>query len=309
MEPSVAKAFLSAVEKYQKQIDEAAIRSALASGDAATLAAVMDASKLGSIMTNEGAMEAAMANTFTAGGDASSKVLEQAFGVRPSSFKATDPKAVLFAREQAGTLIVQISDEVMEAVRIVLAAAQEYGLTTVQQARAIREIVGLPPNWANAPLNFAEEIRAGQAAAATRRRLSAVDKARIRARIKAGTVDEAFIEEMQRKYTASLLNRRGLNIARTETMKAAINGQHEAWRSAVREGILPSTTRRAVIVTPDDRLRPTHAQVPSMNLDGVGIDEAFDTPWGSMMNPPWQPLCRCGVGLFFPGLLPGAREA
>ena len=304
MEPQVSEAYLTAVAKYQKQIDEAAIRSALASGSQDALASAIGPSKLGSIMANGGEMEAAMANTIAAGGEASAQVLEAAFGVRPTSFKAVDPVAALFAREQAGTLIVQISAEVLEAVRIVLEAAQLYGLTVAQQARAIRTIVGLPPNWAGAPLNLANEIAEGWASKATGRRLSAIDKARIRKRIREGTVDQAFIDEMMGKYTASLLNRRALNIARTETIRSAIEGQHSLWEKGLKDGILPRSMRRMVLVTPDDRLRETHAAVPGMNVSGVKLDYPFSTPWGNRMNPPWEPLCRCGVGLIFPGFSP-----
>jgi hypothetical protein len=308
MEPEVSGAFLSAASKYQKTIEESAIRSALVSGNEEVLAAVLSPSKFSSVMANDGRFEKAFANTLAAGGEATAKVLEDAFGVRPSTFKAADPNAVIFAREQAGTLIVQISDDVLEATRLVLAASQEYGLTTAQQARAIREVVALPPNWADAPLNLANEIEQGWASKATSRRLSAADKAQIRKRIKEGTVDAAFIEEMTEKYTASLLNRRALNIARTETMRSAIQGQQMEWGSALREGILPKSTKRVPIVTPDDRLRETHAAVPGMNQGGVGLSEPFETPWGPMMNPPWEPLCRCGTGLIFPGLEPGEEK-
>jgi hypothetical protein len=54
-------------------------------------------------------------------------------------------------------------------------------------------------------------------------------------------------------------------------------------------------------VTPDDRLRETHAAVPGMNPDGVALDGTFETPLGRSSGPPLEPLCRCGEGLSFPG--------
>lgn len=298
-EPAVARAFLDAITKLQRQIDEAQIRQALASGNIHQLeAAVASGGDLKSILLEAGDMERALKGAATATGRAGASVLTGVTGME-AQFNALHPAVVLFARQQTAELVVAVGEDVKEAIRIVLALAQEQGLTTVQQARAIREVVGLPPNWANAPLNLAAELRAGTFTET--RRLSAADKAQIRSRLAKGTVDDEFVAKMQGRYASSLINRRAKNIARTETLRAANHGQREGWKQAVEQGVLPKTARRMWIVTPDDRLRDTHAAVPGMNEGGVGLDQAFQTPLGPSMGPPLETNCRCGQGLIFPG--------
>jgi hypothetical protein len=298
-EPAVAASFLAAVGRLVDRIDEAALMAAVTSGRIDLISAAISPGDLSGILATDERLRRALLDTSQTMGRASAKVLSDVRGIE-FGFSAVDPNVVIFARTQVAELVVAVGEDVREAIRIVVALGNEVGLTVEQQARAIREIVGLPPNWASAPVNLGRELRAGTFTST--RRLSATDKAQIRARLAKGTVDEAFIGRMQDKYAASLLNRRSLNIARTETLRASHHGQRMAWKQATREGVLPSTVKRMFIVTPDDRLRETHAAVPGMNPDGVGVDEPFRTPLGYFMDPPIEPLCRCGTSLIFPGL-------
>jgi hypothetical protein len=306
-EPQVAEAFVAAMQRLTGEISDEALAAALRAGEIARIESTIGVStfrsRLEQVFTQGGpaappTILARLVRTFTASGTTGAEVLSDYLGVSVQ-FNAVDADAVIYARTQVGRLVVQVSDDVRATIRGIVAAGQEYGLPIRTQARLIHQTVGLPPNWSRAPANLAREIREGQAAAATSRRLSAVDKARIRSRIARGTVDDAFVREMSERYTHSLRRRRGLNIARTETMDAANTGQRESWRQAARDGQLPRTARRDVVVTPDERLRVSHAEVPGMNPNGVGLDEPFDTPWGALMGPPWEPLCRCSETLRF----------
>lgn len=315
LEPSVARAYLAEVRKLQARLDEVALRQAVASRNRAMIEAAAGVGSLESLLTNSDDLERALSATLQGVGRANARILSDVLR-GTVIFNGLDPNTVLFARTQTAELVRGVGAATKEAIRNVIAAGAEHGLTVTQQARAIRAVVGLPPSWSAAPVNFAQELRDGQIAAATSRRLSKTDVRRIETAARRGAITEDFVEEMQTKYAASLTQRRALNIARTETMRAANGGQLEAWRQAVAQGQLPRTARRFVIVTPDDRLRYTHAQVPGMNPEGVPLDEPFDTPWGRLMSPPWEPLCRCGFGLilleelfqpsFEPSLDPGA---
>lgn len=296
--PQVAAAYVRAVTRLQAGIDDVELLSAVASGSIDQMVSAVRPSRLAAIFAGKDSLSELLQRTAGATGDASAEILRDATGLA-ASFNRVHPNVVMFARERAAMLVVAVSEDVREAIRIVVAAGAAEGLTTVQQARAIREIVGLPPNWAAAPTNLAKELRAGRFTST--RRLSAVDKARIRKRLREDTVDDAFIGEMQDRYARSLTNRRALNIARTETQESAMHGLRESWRQATDQGVLPDTARRHWIVTPDDRLRETHAAVPGLNPDGVPLDGAFDTPLGPSSGPPLEPLCRCGEGLTFPG--------
>lgn len=298
-EPKVQKTFVSAVGRLKDQIDMVELRQATASGNLSQIEMAAGSGRLQAILLGGGELEDSFKTTSTLTGRAGMDVLEDVTGL-DAQFNARHPNVVLHAREQGSTLVAAVGDDVKEAIRIIVAAGADLGLTTTQQARAIREVVGLRPGHVMAPSNLADEIRAGHAAAATSRRLSAVDKARIRSHIAKGTVTEEFIDEMRENYSFSLLNRRAQDIARTETLRSANFGQREAWRQAVEQEVLPANVRRVAVVTPDDRLRFTHAQVPQMNPNGVGLEEPFQTPFGPLMGPPWETNCRCGEGLVFP---------
>ncbi len=292
---------MRAVRTFRGQIDEAALRQAVASASPAQVeAAVATGGNLQVIMDGtdiELLFRHAAADTGAAGAD----VLEAATGIA-TQFNRMSPRVVMLARSQAGNLVVEVGSEVVETIRIVTALGSGMGLTVTEQARAIKEAIALPSVWANAPLNLRQNIIDGDVAAATNRRLSGIDKAQIRSRIAKGTVDDAFLDKMQARYTESLLNRRALNIARTESLRAAHAGQREGWKQAVEQGVLPKTARRFWVVTPDERLSLEHALIPGMNEDGRGLDEPFDTPDGWFMDPPIRTNCRCGTGLMFPGL-------
>jgi hypothetical protein len=297
--PHVAAAFVRAVTRLEAGIDQIELQSALASGNIDQIVGAVRPSRLAAIFAGRDSLSEMLQRTAGSTGAAGADVLADATGLAVQ-FNRVDPNVVMFARERSATLVVQVSEDVREAIRIVVAAGASEGLTVVQQARAIREIVGLPPNWAAAPSNLARELREGQFTST--RRLSAIDKARIRKRLREGTVDETFIAEMRERYAKGLLNRRALNIARTETMTAGNYGLRESWRQARQQAVIPATARRMWIVTPDDRLRADHAAVPGMNPDGVPVDGgSYETPLGRVSGPPLEPNCRCSEGLIFPG--------
>jgi len=298
--PAIAGAFVTALSRLDAGIDQTELASAVASGNVDAIVAAVAPSRLGAIFLGGGSLASVLLNTSSAMGRAGADVLTEVTGIQ-ASFNATDPNVVMFARNHAAQLVVDVADDVREAIRIVTATGAAEGLTVQQQARVIRNVVGLPPNWADAPSALGRELRDGRFTSS--RRLSAIDKAKIRKRLREGTIDEDFIQQMQTNYSRSLVNRRAQNIARTESSFSANHGMRTGWRQARDQGVLPEDVRRVVVVTPDERLRSSHAAVPGMNRDGVGLDEPFRTPWGKLEGPPWAPdpyNCRCGEGLIFP---------
>lgn len=304
------RAFIAAVGRIRDQVNLGRLRAALAGGDVKKVQDIAGAGRVRSVLSNDEAFMRSFQRTVTASGVAGADVLSGVVGVEVQ-FNARDPRVVQFAREQSSEMVRHISEGAREAVRVMIAAGADLGITTVQQARAIREAVGLPPNWATAPMNLRNEILSGQAGNATARRLSATDKAQIRSRISNETVTEEFANEMAVKYEKSLINRRAQNIARTETLRAAHAGQHIGWKQAIEDKVLPSTTRRIWIITPDERLSEEHEQIPALNPDGRGMEEPFLTlgPQGAFDYPPIRTNCRCGVGLVFPETLESGEQA
>lgn len=83
-------------------------------------------------------------------------------------------------------------------------------------------------------------------------------------------------------------------IARTETMRAANEGQLEAWNQAEEQGLLTGDEQKEWITTPDDRLCPICEP-----LDGVQVarDDTFEGDGEQLDGPPAHPRCRCVVAL------------
>jgi len=291
-EPAVVSAWMRALSRFESGISERVLRAALVSGNVAAIDAAVGSSRFGQMMRR---LENPLRSTAAATGTASAQLLKQ--GGFPMQFNAFHPNVVLFAREQVATLVVNIPADVRAAIRTVVALGAQEGLTVVQQARAIREVVGLPPNWSKAPLTLRKEILEGKLAKATGRRLSGVDKQLIRSRIQRGTVTTAFADKMKARYAKSLINSRALSIARFETLRAANFGQQQSWVQAIQQKALPQNSRRFWLVTADDRLSRSHAEIPGMNPDGRGMDEEFETPEGNFDFPPIRARCRCGIGL------------
>jgi hypothetical protein len=301
---SAAVRWAQAVLKYQGEIDEMALRSALLAGDLNAVMAVVDPTRLRNAA--ERALREPFAGAVAATGHGAAALLSGQ-GLR-ASFRASHPNVVLYARTHAAALVEGVADETRRVIAEVIALGAERGLTTVQQSRAIREVVGLPPQWARAPQALADELRAGDLAAATRR-LSATERQEVRGRILDDTVDDAFVDRMTARYAESLVNLRAQTIARTESLAAAHAGLVEEWKQARDAGVLPIAMRQYWIVTPDDRLCPICVRIPEMNPDGRALGEPFMTPEGLVDYPPApHPNCRCGIGLALPGMGEAAEE-
>jgi hypothetical protein len=81
-------------------------------------------------------------------------------------------------------------------------------------------------------------------------------------------------------------------IARTETIKASSEGQHQMWQQARAKGLLDASIRRQWITT-------VGACPICAGLDGETrrLDESFS---GGVFIPPAHPGCRCTTALAYP---------
>lgn len=184
------------------------------------------------------------------------------------SFDLMNPNSVSFIRNYAANLVTNISKSTRDGIRQIIANAFEKGGHPTTQARAIRNQIGLTSRQAIALDNYnALLISEGR--------------------------PYAQVNRMVEKYRKRLLNQRATTIARTETINASNAGQQMMWQQAQEQGLLPMTAKKRWIVTPDDRLCPVCRVIPSMNPDGVLLNEPFQTPNGPKMTPTAHPNCRC----------------
>jgi hypothetical protein len=126
-----------------------------------------------------------------------------------------------------------------------------------------------------------------------------------RARVPAGGPTPEWVSKNLSRYESMQLNLRARTIARTETIRAANQGQKELWRQAMDSGQLRRDTQRIWITAGDSRVRQAHASVEG---EVTGIEEDFSLG----VDPGDEPNCRCGQaiaprkGVGVPGTQPGS---
>ncbi len=110
-------------------------------------------------------------------------------------------------------------------------------------------------------------------------------------------VSEEEIARRRERLVEAHRNSRAQTIARTETIRAAAQGQQLVWEDAVLQGYLQeSKITRTWLVTPDDRLCIDVCE--PMDGQEVGLKQEFETGTGEMIpNVPAHPLCRCAVSM------------
>lgn len=272
-QPAVRRAFMAAVADVRSVTTLARLEEMVRAGDLAGLQRVLAGEPL------EAALRARLAPAVVRlAQDAGQK----AVGALPASlrgvarFDLLNPKTVDFLRSYSFGLIRQIGATTREGIRRVVTDAFERGGHPRVQARQIRNMVGLTARQAAAVSGY-------------------------RAQLLAQGVKQAVADRRAQRYADRLVRRRALNIARTETIRAANVGQQALWDQMADEGLIERDRARKVwIVTPDDRLCEICAAIPGMNPDGVPAQGGeFTTDVGPVPYPPAHPQCRCAVGLEF----------
>jgi len=183
-------------------------------------------------------------------------------------FDLLNPRAVEFINQHTGELITQITEESRQAIRAIIRQAFEEGGHPYEQARKIRNYIGL-----------------------TERQMRAVDNY-WRRLAEDGTRPLKQVNEMADNYAKRLLRRRAELIARTETMAASNYGVRECWSQAVEEGLLdPNEVEREWIYTPDER---ACERCEEMDGKRAPINGTYE---GGIVGPPLHPACRCCEGI------------
>lgn len=201
-------------------------------------------------------------------------------------FDLTNPRALKWIEQHAAELVVDVSESTKLAIRAQIEQMFREGIPPDRMARRLREIVGLTQREAQAVENF-------------RRKLELENAKRIAEQRKPLAQDSIDLPVQQ--YADRLLRQRAERIARTESIRASAEGQQELWSQAREQGYLePARTKRAWLVTPDERLCPICAPLAADKFL-VGLEEPFPLETGDLvMTPPAHPQCRCAVGLVFP---------
>ena len=216
------------------------------------------------------------------------------------AFDLLNPNTVRFVENYRVPLIRELTKTTREGVLEVVQSGLISGKTPTKQARQIRELIGLTKSQSRAVVNFRQQLETREVLGFTRpdrRRLSAIERRLVARHMKEGGLTSKQIDSVVNRYYQSLVNRRSLNIGRTEAVRSSSIGQLDTWRQAKRKRLLSRNARKKWIVTLDDRLRESHRAIPSMNRAGRQIDESFQTPEGFIVSPPLGTNCRCSMVL------------
>lgn len=211
-----------------------------------------------------------------------------------AAFDAVDPLVARWAATQAGILITEIGPETRLAVRELITSGITQGIPPAKLAGQIREVVGLRSDQVDAIANLDAQLRdpANRGRLITRFQPAPTlrDQPGFRVRIPKGGLSEAQIDKRLARYREMQHNLRARLIARTETMRAANEGQAQAWRQAVDSGQLPKDAKRVWITAGDSAVRDSHA---SLEGEVVGLEE----PFSAGIEPGEEPHCRCVSGI------------
>jgi len=257
------KAFLMAVAATQAEVIVSRMAEALENNDLASVENMIDWAVFGAGL---GIVKEIFQGIVDEVGKATARRLGEKLKAE-LRFDLLNPRAVEFINHHTGELITQVTEESRQAIRTIIRRAFEEGGHPYQQAKKIIQHIGLTERQSQAVENF-------------RRRLIEDGVSRVKA------------NKQAEAYAKRLLRDRAETVARTETMMASNEGQQEAWRQAVEEGLLDEAeVEREWIVTPDDRLCDR-----CLAMDGkrASINETYE---GGIEGPPLHPRCRCTEGL------------
>lgn len=128
------------------------------------------------------------------------------------------------------------------------------------------------------------------------RHLSAPQRSVIERATRLG-LDRKKLEDLVARQRRALLEIRAGAIGTAGAVTVTNAGESASWQQAVSRRDLGPEWRRHWRDRGDERVRHVHAQVKTLNSDGVAVDEPFETALGPCYAPPLEAGCRCRVEL------------
>lgn len=305
LQPRLKKAFLAAIAELKSQVKMRDLTVALTRGNLSMAMAAINVDSLEDLLwgVQLPVDTTSFSDELIAGVSAGAAVTMTTFPQTISANMAFDllnPNTVRFIENYRVPLIRELTNTTRDAVHGVVRQVLLSGKAPARQAREIRQLVGLTKSQAKAVTNFREQLESQKVLGLTnpsKRRLNAIERRQVARHMRTGDMSQKQIDAMVARYNASLINRRALNIGRTEAVRSSNAGQLETWRQARRKRLLSRDAKKKWLVTHDKRLRPTHRAIPGMNPKGRDIDKVFQTPEGNIMAPPLGTNCRCSMAL------------
>ena len=311
LEPSVRASFDESIEDILADINIKNLTEALRSGNVEEALRV-----IGLDATQFRPLDRAISHTYEAGGLEFSKDL-RSMAPRETRvlirFDIRNTRAEEWLRGHSSELVSDILDDQRVMLRKALRTSMEAGRNPRSAAldivgrlnrvtgKRVGGHIGLTSRLEEASRGYNASLRAGDAKS-LRRALSLdlrdrrFDRTVLKAIREGKKIPAGTIETMTRAYRNRALKHRGNAIARTEMLEALQEAKLENYRQAVERGaVREQDVTRFWRTAADERVRDDHKLIASMNPNGVGLEELFQTPDGAVMRSPHGPNCRCDI--------------
>lgn len=213
------------------------------------------------------------------------------------TFNPHNPNAVAAIWDHGSKLIQQVTVDVREGVKLLVADGVQQGVNPRATARFIRDGIGLTTRQLSAVTNFRGYLESGDPVALQRALRDKRFDSTVRSSLAGKTnLTKEQIDKMVEAYFRRSVNYRAEAIARTESINALSLGQRLSWEQLFETGkVSENGVRRYWHVARDERTCEICAPIPGMNREGVAWREMFQTPDGPRMGPTVHPHCRCVV--------------
>lgn len=212
-------------------------------------------------------------------------------------FNVRDSRAEAWLRNESASLVTKLTEDARVNVRNIATegmrdgrnprniALDMIGRVNVQTGRREGGVVGLTVPFERAVSRSRIELQNLDSSYFRRERRDKRFDGTVRKAIESGvplTADQ--IAKITGRYSDSLLQLRGENIARTETIASLNRSEWEAVKQAAATGAInEAATQRIWDNAGDKRVRHSHVE---MEGQSVGIDEPFKTPDGALLFYP-----------------------
>lgn len=294
MEEKIRRAFLDAIKSIRGTVALSKLTEFLRKGDVDGVLSVLALDKKFSdalvgvgIEAGISSVRDAVQATYAAGAKAATTLLPSSLSTK-LSFDLMNPKATEFLNSYTFDLIRQISTESREAIQQTVLRAFKEGGHPYEQARRIKQSIGLTTNQERAVASYRASLESGTRDALNRSLRDARFDSTIERAIRSRqSLSRAQIDRMVSRYREKFIAHRARTIARTESLRASNTGQMALWRQARDQGLISGNAKRKWIISGDDRTCPI---CRGLNGKIVGLEEEFSS---GIMSAPAHVTCRC----------------
>ncbi len=264
LEPNLARAIRDMLKDHVASIDLDALAEALKAGDTwkvLDLVGEVDPVKAAAVKEQ-------LQNAVWQGGALATSA--PVFSEARFAFNRLNPALITWLENYNLELIRDVNRKTIESVRAVLVEGMTAGRNPIDQARRIKQVVGLTPNQAKSVQNyrkFLETVHEKRSVARlglgnkrstlsgvavmtidpkTGKPADGIEQWRLRNQRHDAAIQRSFdnrkpipperIDKMVEDYQERTIQNRARTIARAESMRALNAGSEEAWRQAVGEG-------------------------------------------------------------------------